>query len=232
MQVYVQVRSRSETPYLAEAELGWPWEMGYRMPTPVQPAVALVEQSPDDREVGRITVRGVRSGHAQLAYVLAAVEPPGRLDDVPEDCRHGLVPLDVSEPPDVLEPEGSDATAKSLLSQSLDGAGTLSRSGRGDHALVAAAVELRRDRTATVRFWDGSRRPVAELGAEWRRSDLGFRLKITSGPREGVASGVGVVTVVDDVVERIDVLGADAEGSELSIAFARTGSTALPPHLD
>lgn len=232
VQVYVQVRSRSETPYLAEADLGWPWDMGYRMPTPVEPAVSLVEQSGEDREVGRITVRGAKVGRSQLAYRLLAVEPPGRLEDVPEDCRHGLVPLEVTEPAGILEPEGSDETARTLLSQSFDGTGTLSRVARANHPLVAASVELLRDRTATIRLWDGSRRPVAELGAQWRRSDLGFRLTITSGPRGGAASGVGIVTVVDGTVERVDVLAADSDGEQLSIAFARAGSTALAPHLD
>lgn len=235
VQVYVQVRSRSETPYLAEAELGWPWEMGYAMPTPVESPIAIEEQSGEDREAGRISVRGKKAGRANLAYRIERLAAPGRLEDVPESCRHGLIPLLVEDAEDGAPEPAAGAEEqegpKVLLEDSFDGAGRIDPAVAGMTILNGASVELRRDRTATLSFWSNNRRTAQEFTATWKRSEAGYRLALERGPDGRRLDGPGVVTVTDGVVQRLDLRGVYGGGASLSVAFARTGSTDPVPDL-
>lgn len=220
--VYVQVRSLSETPYLATAVLGWPWDMGYDMPTPARSPIAIREQSAEDRRAGRIAVRGREPGQATLAYRLEALAPPGRLEDVAEECRSGLLRLHVR--PDRGEPDSTPPL--SLLEDGFGGSGLL---GLPVHR---GFVHLRRDRTAELRFWEDERRTAQRFSGTWRRSEAGFRLVLDRGPDDEEVTADGVVTVVDDVIQRVDVRGSYPDGQTFTLSFVRTGSTAPPPQVD
>lgn len=215
--LYVQVRSLSETPYLATAVLGWPREMGYDMPTPARSPIAIREQSAEDRRAGRIAVRGREPGEATLAYRLEALAPPGRLEDVPERCRSGLVRLSV---------QADRGPATPVLQDGFGGSGLLGLPVR------RGSVHLRRDRTAELRFWEDDRRAPQRFSGTWRRSEAGFRLELDRGPDDTEVTADGVVTVIDGVVQRVDLQGSYQDGQTFTLSFVRTGSTAPPPRLD
>ena len=90
--IYLHVTSRTKGhPYSTASEFSAPTgrSLGYR------------RQNSDDLARGRLKVSGRSEGTAQVGFKLTGVKSPGRLENVPSDCRSGHVTVRVvdNEPP-------------------------------------------------------------------------------------------------------------------------------------
>ena len=105
--------SRSKTPYSAMADIGAPNAFGgNHRPQDVSRVLKLGKH--DDRK-GSISLVAIATGRTGLGYRMRRVVRPGRIDDVPVDCRTGEVKITVrdaaarTKPPTKPAPSASSA---------------------------------------------------------------------------------------------------------------------------
>ncbi|MCP3903075.1 MAG: hypothetical protein GY715_05505, partial [Planctomycetes bacterium] len=86
--------SRSENPYSASADIGAPTAFGAGRHRPQDVSRVLKLGNHDPRK-GKISFTAVAAGQTGLGYQITAVVRPGRLEEVPRNCRIGEVKITV-----------------------------------------------------------------------------------------------------------------------------------------
>jgi hypothetical protein len=205
--LYVQVRSRSTTPYLTEARLGTPGAFGYEAPDST--AFALEEQGADDVQHGRIAIRGRHAGEGAVAYELLDVKGPGRLEEVSGRCRKGLIAVHVTG--------GEEEQGPTVLSQDLQGSGLLRR-GREEAALRQANVRLYQSGRAVLHF-EGEQ--SFRIAGTWKAQRDDFVLQAVRG-LESLLDGTGLIRRRDGQVTQIEIEGVTEDRQKFGLIFAAT----------
>ncbi len=88
-------RSRSADPYSAAADIGAPTAFGVGGQRPQDVSRVLRLENHDPRK-GKISFTAIAAGETALGYQIVDVVDPGRLEDVPRNCRIGQVRITVT----------------------------------------------------------------------------------------------------------------------------------------
>ncbi|MEM7356472.1 MAG: hypothetical protein AAF657_36995, partial [Acidobacteriota bacterium] len=92
--LYVHFKSRSASPYSTSADLGAPadFRVGSHRRRDVDRVLRLGRS---DAGKGKIGVEAIAGGKTALGYRITAVASPGRLENIPRQCRTGQVHITV-----------------------------------------------------------------------------------------------------------------------------------------
>lgn len=95
--IYIHVQGRGENTYTTSARIGYPEEFGYDGDArTVERSVKMQAQNNDDRNSGRIRFRADQPNLVYLGFQITGVASPGSLNNVPNNCRTGYIPIRVS----------------------------------------------------------------------------------------------------------------------------------------
>lgn len=115
--LYVHYKSRSPTPYSTLAEIGAPTDMGLgnQRRRDVDRVLRLGDHDP---RKGKQSLEAITTGGTALGYRITEVVRPGKLADIPVDCRAGEVRIIVDREARILEePPPGAATANEAAHQ-------------------------------------------------------------------------------------------------------------------
>ncbi len=94
--LYLHARSGGPTPYSTSADIGYPSAMGMGGDShQVRRHVKMQAQDKRDRRAGRVIFTAEQPGTVYLGYDLVGVKAPGKIQDVPAECRVGKVAIRV-----------------------------------------------------------------------------------------------------------------------------------------
>ena len=94
--LYLHVRSGGPTPYSTSADIGYPAALGMGGDShKVRRHVKMQAQDNRDRRAGRVIFTAQEPGTVYLGYELVGVKTPGKLHNVPGNCRRGRVAIRV-----------------------------------------------------------------------------------------------------------------------------------------
>lgn len=152
--LYVQVESRSDQPYLTKARLA-------KGSSDAAEIISFRQQDADDVDKGRIQMTARSAGLASVAYGIEGRSDGGVLALAPA-CAQGFIPVRVVD------------TSRGRMKGDLTGSGTLTR--QVDRTLTNAKYDLRPDGRATLEFggtsgphtftgwWSGQRDRTIQVG--------------------------------------------------------------------